>query len=154
MWKSDNDDDINEHVQTRNNKDNEDEDDFLNDDDIEEIMIFQTQSLLRKGSEKGVDETEDEKSKHLPSVNTEEEVISTVLTCNDKPSKFVGDVSGAKPSFLEDDVLSRCPVGEGNVSRNPCEKDDLSGSPNYCLKNFHLLVILPRQTIALSTENG
>ena len=125
--KGDNDDDISEHVQTRNN--NEDEDDFLNDDDIEEIMIFQIQSLLGKGSEEGVDETEDENSKHLPSVNIEEEVISTVLTCNDKPIKFVDDDSGANPSFLEDDVLSRCPVGEGNVSRNPWEKDDLSGSP-------------------------
>lgn len=142
LWKSDNDDETSENVQTTKNKDDEDDDDFLNDDDIEEIMIFQTQSLQRKGSEKGVDEEEDEKSKHLPSVDTEEDVISTDLACNNIPSKFVDDVSGDKPSFLsseeteqklrkplEDDVLSRCPVEEGNVSRNPLEKDDLSSSP-------------------------
>lgn len=129
MWKSDNDDDAIEHVQTTNYRDDKDENDFLNDADIEEIMIFQTQSLQRKGSDKGVDETEDEKSKHLLSIDTEEEVTSTVLTSNHKPNKFVDDVSGAKTSFLEDDVLSRCPVGEGNVSRNPCVKDDLSSSP-------------------------
>ena len=139
LWKSDNDDDTSETVQTINNKDDEDKDDFLNDDDIEEIMIFQTQSLQRKGSERGVDEKEDEKSKHLPSVDTEEDVmISTDLACNN----FVDDVSGDRLSSLsseeteqklrkslEVDVLSRCPVEEGNVSRNPLEKDDLSGSP-------------------------
>ena len=142
VWKSDNDDDTSEHAQTTNNKDDEDGDDFLNDDDIEEIMIFQTQSLQRKGSEKGVDEKEHEKSKHLPSVDTEEEVISTGLTCNQIPSKFVDDVSGAKLSFLsmeeteqnlqkrlEDDVLSRCPVGEGTLLGNPWEKGNLSCSP-------------------------
>ena len=139
LWKSDNDDDTSETVQTINNKDDEDKDHFLNDDDIEEIMIFQTQSLQRKGSERGVDEKEDEKSKHLPSVDTGEDVmISTDLACN----KFVDDVSGDRLSSLsseeteqklrkslEVDVLSRCPVEEGNVSRNPLEKDDLSGSP-------------------------
>lgn len=128
VWKSDNDGDASEHVQSKNNRDDKGEDYFLNDDDIEEIMIFQTQLLQRKVSDKGVDETEDEKSKHLSSVNTEEEVTSTVLTSNHKPSKFVEDVSGAKLSF-EDDVISRCPVGEGNVSRNPWVKDHLSGSP-------------------------
>ena len=142
VWKSDNDDDTSEHVQTTNNKEDDDEDDFLNDDDIEEIMIFQTQSLQRKGSEKEVDETQGEKSKHIPSVDTEEDVISTVLTNNHISSKFVHDVSSAKQGFLstekteqnlrkplEDDVLSRCPAEEGNVSRNPWEEDDLSGSP-------------------------
>ena len=162
LWKSDTDDDTSENVQTTKNKDDEDEDDFLNDDDIEEIMIFQTQSLQRKTSERGVNERKDEKSKHQAIVDTEEDVISTGLTCTRTPSKFGDDVSGDKPRFptseeaeqklrkpLEDDVLSRCPVGEcsvsrnvlerddlldnavgeGSVSRNPWEKDDLSDSP-------------------------
>ena len=142
LWRSDNDDDTSENVQTTNNKYDEDEDDFLNDDDIEEIMIFQTQSIQRKGSERGVDDKEDEKSKHVSSIDTEEDVITTNLTCTNIPSKFVDDVSGDKPSFpsaeeteqklikpLEDDTLSNYPVEEGNVSRNRWEKDDLTGSP-------------------------
>ena len=132
LWKSYSDDDTRENVQTTINKDDEDEDDFLNDDDIEEIMIFQTQSLQRKASERGVDEREDEK--------LEEEVISTGLTCTHIPSKFCDDVSGDKPSFLtseeteqmfgkprKDDALSRRPFEEGKVPRSPWEKDSLSG---------------------------
>ena len=132
LWKSYNDDDTRENVQTTKNKDDEDEDDFLNDDDIEEIMIFQTQSLQRKASERGVDDREDEKS--------EEEVIPTGLTCTHIPSKFCDDVSGDKPSFLtseeteqmfgkplKDDALSRRPFEEGKVPRSPWEKDSLSG---------------------------
>ena len=132
LWKSYNDDDTRENVQTTKNKDDEDEDDFLNDDDIEEIMIFQTQSLQRKASERGVDEREDEK--------LEEEVISTGLTCTHIPSKFCDDVSGDKPSFLtseeteqmfgkprKDDASSHRPFEEGKVPRSPWEKDSLSG---------------------------
>lgn len=141
LWKSVNDDDTRENFQTTKDKDDEDEDDCLNDDDIEEIIIFQTQSLQRKGSEGRVDEREYEKSKHLPLVDTEEEVISADLTCTNILSKFGDDVSGDKRSFLtseetqqelgkplKDDVLSRCPVEEGNL-RNPLEKYNLSDSP-------------------------
>lgn len=132
LWRSYNDDDTSENVQTTKNKYNEDEDDFLNDDDIEEIMIFQTQSLQRKASEKGMDEREVEKS--------QEEVISTGLACIHTPSKFCEDISGDKPSFLaqeemvhmfgkplKDDALSRPPFEEGKVPRSPWKKDSLSG---------------------------
>ena len=48
LWHKDNEDELDDNFQTNENQDFED--DILNDDDIEEIMIFQTQMLRRRQS--------------------------------------------------------------------------------------------------------
>ena len=128
LWKSDNDDDCREDCQTSKDKD---EVDFLNDDDIEEIMIFQTQSIQRNGS------VEREDFDERPRLDKEEDML-----CTSVQSKFGDDFSHESSSLtseeteqklgtlLEDYNMSRVPVEEGNVSHNPVKIGYLSRNPD------------------------
>ena len=145
LWKSDNDD--NEDFQTTKDKEDELEDDFLNDDDIEEIMIFQTQSLQRKVSDKTGNEKKD--FEELLSLDTAEEISEK----DNRKEKFGDDLCYNKSRFsasektkqklgerIDDDSLSHCLVEEsyvsrnsseqGSVSRNPAEESHLSQNPD------------------------
>ena len=145
LWRNDNDDD---DFQTRKDKGNED--DFLNDDDIEEIMIFQTQSLKRKGSGE-CEDFGDCSRLVLPRLAKEEGLSTTVRMNNsahkncvegshDVSSSPLSENTGEKlrTSFGEDhlsckpaekDNLSHNPVEEGNLSHNPVVTVTLSHSP-------------------------
>lgn len=140
LWKSDNDD--NEDFQTTKDKEDELEDDFLNDDDIEEIMIFQTQSLQRKASENIGNERKD--FEELLSLDTAEEISEK----DNRKENFGDDLCYNKSSHseaetfsapeknthklgkrIDDDSLSRCLIGESYVSRNSSEKCSVSRNP-------------------------
>ena len=138
LWKSDNDDDCREDSQTTKGKEDEDWDDFLNDDDIEEIMIFQTQSLQRKRSQR---EDYEEKSSHLLSLDTGEEISDRDLMSSSKQVKSGDDFPYNESSFptmektvqkleklTDDDNTPRCLIKESNLSRNLLEKDNPSRS--------------------------
>ena len=133
LWKSD---DGNEDFQTAKDKEDELEDDLLNDDDIEEIMIFQTQSLQRKASENRENERKD--FEELLSLDTAEEISEK----DNRTEKFGDHLCYNKSRFsasektkqklgerIDDDSLSRCLVEDSYMSRNSSEKSSVSRNP-------------------------
>ena len=143
MWKTDSDDDFCEDFQTPRDNDEEDTADLLNDEEIEEIMIFQTQSLQRKRSE-----SLEESQRNQPSLDKQQtDILETGLMWTYIQSKSDEDISQddsspptsqeseKKSQALNDDNLSRITVEEGNsieesnASRNLLEEDNLSRCP-------------------------
>lgn len=127
LWRDNDKDDFNSDVKTR--KDKGDEDNFLNDDDIEEIMIFQTQSLKRKDSEQ-CENLEEKQSPLPPRPNSNEQGILSIEVMSDALQEKGGDsLEKTKEKLLacfEEDKLSRNPTKKGHLSHNLIEMGNLS----------------------------
>ena len=132
LWRDNDKDDFSSDVETR--KDKGDEDNFLNDDDIEEIMIFQTQSLKRKNSEEGKN-LKEKQSPLSPRLSNEQGILSIGVMSNalqENASNSLGNHSlleKTKEKSLTcfgEDKLSRNPAKKGHLSHNPIEMGNLS----------------------------
>ena len=127
-------------------KERDDKDDFLNDDDIEEIMLFQTQALKMKGSVGG--ESLEEKDEKFRTEQTENEdtsaagEVSIVVNnntrdeesrCNSLENKRqrsepCGNMNkgSLSHSVADEGNLSRCNVATVNLPHNSGKINDLS----------------------------
>ena len=150
LWRNDYEGEFGNEFQTAKNK--ADEDNLLNDDDIDDIMIFQTQSLRRKQSvdcemiekwpssprlritdQEGsllTDEIRIEEQKNAGD-RTGNQSISHVHVTETTKDKLLGSFRG--------DALSCNSTEKGNLSQNPTEEDDLSRDPNVTISLCHNL---------------
>lgn len=146
LWRNDNEDEFGNELQTAKNK--ADEDNLLNDDDIEDIMIFQTQSLRRKQS---VDCEMIEKCPSPPrlriidpggSLSTDEIGIEEQKNACDRSGKQSIShlhVPQTTKGSLRGDGLSCNSTEKGNLSHSPTEEDNLSRDPNVTSSLCHNL---------------
>ena len=135
LWRDNGKDDFRSDFQTR--KDRGGERNCLNDDDIEEIMIFQTQSLKRKESE-DCEKFVDRQSPHPPRLAREEGILSIGVMSNalqERRGDSLGNHSSSslvektKEKLLTcfgEEELSCNPTKKGHLSHNPAEKGNLS----------------------------
>lgn len=142
LWHKDNEDELDDNFQTSENQDFED--DILNDDDIEEIMIFQTQMLRRKQSL----ESGNERLTH------NEGLSQTSVTCNNCGEEEAGNsgelscrLKGIEISIGEDGLLHNS-TEEGNMSHRKSENGNQSHNSykkdalvNHPADNGHLLLV-------------
>ena len=133
LWRDNDKDDFNSDVETR--KDKGDEDNFLNDDDIEEIMIFQTQSLKRKDSEEG--ENLEEKQSPLPPRLSNEQGILSIGVMSNALQENVGDSLGNHSLLEKTKEKSLTRFGEDKLSCNPTKKVHLSHNPIEMINLSH-----------------
>ena len=147
LWRNDDDDDeLCEDFQT----DKDDNGNILNDEDIEEIMIFQTQSLKRKQSVEHED-FEEKQSKLRQELADKEKILGTgvISTVGNKNC----DVSHKSSSHtLENEAekletsfgechLSHYSTKKVNQSHNPVEEGNLSHNPVVTVNPSHNAVV-------------
>lgn len=147
LWRNDDDDDeLCEDFQT----DKDDNGNILNDEDIEEIMIFQTQSLKRKQSVEHED-FEEKQSKLRQELADKEKILGTgvISTVGHKNC----DVSHKSSSHtLENEAekletsfgechLSHYSTKKVNQSHNPVEEGNLSQNPVVTVNPSHNPVV-------------